>query len=338
MVNAFLFFGIPIVGLITWLIRRIMGVRSKHHYLGFVFGSLWVIGLVSAIILGGLFARNFKTKSGIEEQVSSLIQPAQGKLFLDVASSPIRYYGGDWFGFEGNGDWPVYGINQDTLMLNTVRINVTKSKDSSFHIYKVRFSRGNNPAVARRLAEKIQFDITQEDSALILPKGFAISRNDKFRNQQVLVVVEVPVGKRIQIDRSINNFEWFNVEFNRRGGWNSNWDDEWDHTYHWESNKEYIMTPNGLERVDRLDEKELKNGRFKLKIKDGEMDIEAEGEFKTDSQYRYEERRIKLKDSVLIKSETFEEDNGNDESTGSNIKKVSAELSTPLTIFYGLFQ
>ena len=195
--TLFLFFGIPIVALITWLIRRIMGVRSKNHYLGYVFGSLWVIGLVSALILGGLLARNFKTKSGIEEQMAGFSQPAAGKLYLDVANSPIRYYGGDWFGFEGDDDWPVYGINQDTLMLNNVRVNLVKSKDSLFNIYKVRFSRGRNPEVARNLAEKVQFNLTQQDSILILPKGFPISRDDKFRNQQVLVVVEIPVGKGI---------------------------------------------------------------------------------------------------------------------------------------------
>lgn len=340
--TLFLFFGVPIVALITWLIRRIMGVRSKNHYLGYVFGSLWVIGLVSAIILGGLFARNFKTKSGIEEQMTAFVQPAQGKLYLDVATSPIRYYGGDWFGFEGNDDWPVYGINQDTLMLNNVRINLVKSKDSSYHIYKVRFSRGNNPDAARKLAENIQFNITQQDSVLILPKGFAISRNDKFRNQQVLVVVEIPIGRRIQIDRSIDNFEWFNVEFNRRRGWNLDWDESWDHTYHWESNQEYIMTPDGLEKADQFDPQELKKGRFRLRIKNGDVNIEVDGKINTDSQYHYPGRKEKRKiiDSISIKSEnTFEENNGNDnESGGSGFNRVSAELNAPLTIFFGLFQ
>ncbi|HKH60864.1 MAG TPA: PspC domain-containing protein [Flavitalea sp.] len=343
--TLFLFFGVPIVALITWLIRRIMGVRSKNHYLGYVFGSLWVIGLVSAIILGGLFARNYKTKSGIEEEMVSFTQPPAGKLYLDVASSPIRYYGGDWFGFEGDDDWPVYGINQDTLMLNNVRINLVKSKDSSYHIYKVRFSRGNNPDVARRLAEKVQFNITQQDSVLMLPKGFAVSRDDKFRNQQVLVVVEIPVGKRIQVDRSISNFEWFDVNYNRRRGWNFDWDENWDHAYHWESNREYIMTPDGLERVDKLDQGELKQGRFKLRIRDGEVDVEAEGQFNNnDSQYRFRERKDTSKpkvtiDTVITRSQTIYEGDGNtSESSITDIQKVSSELSSHLSIFYGLFR
>lgn len=343
--TLFLFFGVPIVALTTWLIRRIMGVRSKNHYLGYVFGSLWVIGLVSALILGGLFARNFKTKSGIEEQMTTFVQPPTGKLYLDVASSPIRYYGGDWFGFEGDDDWPVYGINQDTLMLNNVRVNLVKSKDSSFHIYKVRFSRGNNPATARRLAEKIQFTMTQQDSILMLPKGFSISRDDKFRAQQVLVVVEIPVGKRIQLDRSVTNFEWFDVNYNRRRGWNFEWDENWDRTYHWESNREYIMTPDGLERVDKLDQQELRQGRFKFKMQDGDVDIEAEGNFNNnDSQYRFKENNREeqqpkvIPDSATKTAEAISEDENTNTGTSTlpDLKKVSTGLSSHLSIFYSL--
>ena len=319
-----------------------MGVRSKNHYLGYVFGSLWLIGLVSALILGGVFARNFKTKSGVEEQMANFVQPAAGKLYLDVATSTVRYYGGDWFGIDDE-DWPIYGINQDTLMLNSVRVNLVKSKDSAFHVYKVRFSRGSNPNTARQLAEKIQFNVTQQDSTLILPKGFAVSRDDKFRNQQVLVVVEVPVGKRIEIDRSITTYEWFDVNSGRRRSWNFEWDDNWDHSYHWESNREYIMTPDGLERVDKLDQQELQRGRFKLRIKEGELDVEAEGDFRSvpDSQYRYRDRRDSVNrktDSISVRSERIpvEDDGTENGSSLPNIKQVSTDLGSHFSIFSAL--
>lgn len=248
--SLLLFLGIPILALITWLIRRIMGVRSKNHYLGYVFGSLWTIGLVSVIILVGLFARNFKSGSEKEDELSGFVQPTKGKLIVDVAPSNIRYYGGDWFGIHDE-DFPVYGLNQDTLMLNTVRVNVVKSKDSVYHVHKVRFSRGRNPESSLSSAEKIQFDIQQKDSVLMLPKGFAISKDDKFRNQRVLIVIEVPVGKRIMLDRSLNNYDWFNLNMNGRRRWNANWDDNWENSYSWRDNVEYVMTETGLKRTDK---------------------------------------------------------------------------------------
>jgi len=253
--SLLLFLGIPIIALITWLVRRIMGVRSRNHYLGYVFGSLWTIGLVSLIILVGLLGRSFKSGSQKGEELLTFVQPSKGKLLVDVATSNVRYYGGDWFGIEDE-NFPVYGINQDTLMLNKVRVNVVKSNDSLFHIHEVRFARGRNPESSLRTAEKIQFDITQKDSILILPKGFAISKVDKFRDQGVFVVIEVPLGKRIELDRSISNYDWFNINFNGRRGWNARWDENWDRSYSWRDNVEYVMTEKGLRRTDKADEDE----------------------------------------------------------------------------------
>ena len=159
------------------------------------------------------------------------------------------------------------------------------------------------------------------------------------------MVVEIPVGKRIQLDRSINSFEWFDVNSGRRRGWNFDWDDNWDYTYHWESNKEYIMTPDGLERVDKLDQEELKRGRFKLKITDGQVDIQAEGEINNkDSQYRYQEKQPqndqKKTDSVSTRTEVSNDDEStvDNSSSLSNIKKVSSDIGAHFTIFYGLIQ
>ena len=251
-----------------------MGIRSGNNFLGYIFGTLWFIGIVSAVTLAGVFARNFKTKSGVEETIN-LTHPSMDKMHVDVTHNNTHYYGGDWFGIDWDNDFPIYGLNQDTLMLNTVRINVVKSKDSLFHVYKVNFSRGNSPEKAKMLAEKVKFDITQQDSTLILPRGFAISKTEKFRNQQVMVVIEVPVGKRIELNKDVDSFEWFSVNFNRRRGWNID-DDRWDDNYWLERGKEYIMTPTGPERSDKFLEKELKNGRFKLKIDKDRMEIEGE--------------------------------------------------------------
>jgi phage shock protein PspC (stress-responsive transcriptional regulator) len=337
-----LFLGVPIVAIITWLVRRIMGVRSKNHYLGYVFGGLWFIGVVCAIVLAGMLGRNFKTKSGIEEKMT-ITQPRQGKLYIDVERNNVRYYGDDWFGIDWDDDMPFYGINPDTLMMNTVRVNVVKSKDSFYHVYKVRFSRGNNPEIAKTIAGRIEFNISQQDSMLLLPKGFAISKDEKFRNQQVLVVIEVPVGKRLQIDNSVSGYDWFNINFNRRRGWNTDWDDNWDFSYGWNSNVEYIMTPDGLERTDRLDENELRNGRFRLKTEtnnnnDNDRNRREERKEKTnnDSVYRYNGRDKRDSSSAQVKTASVEYAEEAEESTAKPGR--IAELSTPLAVFTRLLK
>ena len=244
------FLGIPIIALMTWLIRRIVGVRSRNHYLKYVFATLWIIGLVSFIILMGTYTRNFRME-GEKVDVVSTVQPSTGKIYVDVAPGKMHYYtGGEWFGVDWDDDWPIYGANEDTLMLNNVRLHVARSKDSLFHVYKKLVSKGRNKMTATQLAEKIQFEVVQSDSVLTLPKGFGISRNEKFRNQRVEIVIEVPVGKKIQFDERVNDYAWYVITFNNRRGWNVE-NDEWDYTYGWRSGLEYRMRSDGrLERTN----------------------------------------------------------------------------------------
>ncbi|WP_315818953.1 ECF transporter S component [Paraflavitalea speifideaquila] len=339
-----LFLGIPLVALITWLIRRIMGVRSRNHYLGYVFGTLWFVGLICALILGGIITREFRSVQPVENQVS-INQPANGKMIIDVSSNYNHFYGGDWFGISWE-DWPFYAINPDTVMLNTIRVNIRKSKDANYHVYRVRLSRGADPDVARDLANRINFNIDQQDSLLVLPKGFAISRFEKFRNQQVLVIVEVPVGKRIQIDRKVEDYEWFSLQYNRRRGWNN--DNEWDNSYGWQSDREMIMTPDdGLQRVDKYDQFELKSGKFKLKIKDGDQEIQMEGEIKTDTGSEYRYRRNQETDTTIKKEPKIKkvvqapdpnaEADGDETSTGHTGSRMIAEVSGPVSALTRLF-
>jgi hypothetical protein len=127
--------------------------------------------------------------------------------------------------------------------------------------------------------------VNQVDSVLYLPKGFAISKESKFRNQQVLVVLEVPVGKAIRIDRSIDWYQWFNIDVNRRG-LNINVDDDFYNDYSWRNNVWYVMTENGLERIDGRDKDSNEEDNTK------EEDWKQE-----DGQYRYRRNR----DTIDIK-------------------------------------
>ncbi len=273
-----LFLGVPIIAAVVWVIRRIAGIRSKNNYFGYVFGSLWTIGLVSAIVLAGLISRQFKRQGSLKEDVS-LSQPSQGRMIIDVADFPGRYYNMTWF--DDHEDFPALSADEDSMLLNTVRIRVVKSGDSNYHSYTVKFARGNSPVIAEETASKIAFPVKQTDSVVYLPKGFPISKDSKFRNQQVLFVVEVPVGKKIKIDRNTNHYSWFSINSNRRG-LNIEWENDWDNSYYWNDDIWYVMTESGLERVDKKDKNEgeqnndKQGGEYRYK-KDGDtIDIKID--------------------------------------------------------------
>lgn len=237
-----LFLGIPVIAGITWLVRRISGVKSSNKYLGYTFGSLWLIGLVCFILLVGSIRRSFDTRARIRDDVS-LVQPATGKIIVKVTDSKVKYYGG-WF--RGGG---ILTVTDDSLILNNVRLMIMKSEDSLYHAYTTRYSYGNNPGMAERNAGRISYQVNQSDSTLYLDRGFSVSQDTRFRNQRVLVTVAVPIGKRILIDKSVDRrLRWDEINVGPHDYYDDN---DWDNGNWWQSDVEYIMTAGGLERVDR---------------------------------------------------------------------------------------
>lgn len=236
-----LFLGVPIVALLVYIIRRLMGVRKANPLIGYTFATLWIVGLVSFFVLIGSIRRHFSSEVGVRQDVT-LTQPA-GILRVDTKNEDVIVYD-EWIDVDG-----VMNISRDTLYLNTVKVEVAKSPDNQYHAYLMKLSKGEDRASAEQLASKIAFDIEQKDSTIYLPRTFKVSRNDKWRNQKVMVVIEVPEGRQIQLDPSLDDYDYFNLKFNNRnrnGRWDVQLDDEWDDLRKGEPLK---MTDDGLKET-----------------------------------------------------------------------------------------
>jgi phage shock protein PspC (stress-responsive transcriptional regulator) len=242
-----LFLLVPIIAIVVWLVRSITGAKSRNNYLGYIFGTLWTLGWVCMITLAGLISRQFKRVGNVKENIV-LAQPGSGKLNIDLGQPTGKYYNMMWFD-ETDDDLPALSADEDSMLLRTVRLRIVKSKDNEYHAYTVKLARGNTPIQAEQTASMINFKVDQIDSTLFLPKGFGISKESKFRNQQVLVVLEVPVGKSIRVDGSIDWYRWFNIDMGRNGV-NFDVDEDYYNDYSWSSNIWYVMTDKGLERMD----------------------------------------------------------------------------------------
>ena len=107
-------------------------------------------------------------------------------------------------------------------------------------IVGIGFSQGSAIEKTAKDFPKLKFAII--DSVVNLPAGFAISSRDKFRNQQVMIVVEVPLGKKIEFNKNIQRYTWFDLHGNGRGSvhYSRDWDNEYD------DNQDYEMTTSGL--------------------------------------------------------------------------------------------
>lgn len=237
------FIWIPVVGLVTWIIRKLAGKKRNSNILTLTFISLWILGWVCFINLIVSLRSEFKYRNYPTEQPVALSNPGVDK--LEVRTSFGRYYTNDWFDLE-----PFNSFSEDTVFVRNVRVRLVKVAGDSFQVNIVRMANGSSKTEAENNVRKIGYNVIQQDTSLLLDKGIAITKNEKFRNQQVIVTVGVPVGKKIMVHENVG---WGNVRVDV-----GNNDDYWDWensietvSMHYQSNVEYIMTEKGLERVNK---------------------------------------------------------------------------------------
>jgi heme/copper-type cytochrome/quinol oxidase subunit 2 len=245
-----LFIWVPVVGIVVFIIRRITKMKGNSNLIRIAFSGLWTLGWVCVICLIASLSKDFKYKNSPTEETIKLQNPTVNKLEVK-ANSFGKYYRNNWFEIE-----PFASLDEDTVFVRNVRIRIVQSKKDSFDVKLVKFSNGRSKAQANSLVEKMEYNISQTDSLLLLEKGISITPQEKFRNQSVIVTIAVPVGKKI-IVRPNSGWSWgkfARVSFGPNDNWDNDWYNDEDGEQHWQHDVEYIMTEKGLKRTDNKKE------------------------------------------------------------------------------------
>jgi len=242
------FITVPVIAFITWLIRRVLKVRSKNHYLSWVFGGLWLIGLFSAIAFGISIGHDLKAYERVSTDVA-IVQPSNNKLIVRVTEPEIRYSGSAWWIDD---DSRGFDISNDTMRYNNVKLHVVRSDDSVYHVLLHKYSAGSGVSDARQRAAQTSFEVVSQDSVLNIGSGLGIGRGSKFRGQGVIVEIQVPVGKKINFDESVSEAynPWVVRKYNksyRNRFWRNRYREDWDmdESFNWDANVDYTMSEKG---------------------------------------------------------------------------------------------
>ena len=243
------FLAVPLIAIITWIVRRMMKVRTQNRYLGWIFGGLWTLGWVSLALFISSLAKDFRSESRVSETVA-VPQRAMNRMTVRIDEPKVQYSGNfGWIDDDGDGDGG-WDITEDSVRLSNVKIRVAKSADPFYHVTLWKESHGDSRQEARQRASLISYTASTLDSALVLGSGFGVGKDQKFRGQRVIVEVQVPVGKMIRFDETVSKLDYTNIRIveRERGSWrNRNWDIDWDDDsfYDWEPGIDYVMQENG---------------------------------------------------------------------------------------------
>ena len=238
------FLIVPLVGFVTWLVRRIIKAKSRNNYLGWTFGGLWAIGWVAMTLFVSSMVKDFREYEHVDTPVT-VIQPVNGKMIVAVSQPELEYSGSFGWMNDSRDGWD---LSSDSLKIAAIKFNVKASTDDQYRVFVKRYSFGRTDEEAIGRAEKIQYTVISKDSVLDLANGYAIGSENKFRGQHVEIEIMVPVGKKLRFDESVAeklNTMRIKVKKSYRNNRVTDIDITEDHSFRYRHGIDYTMGING---------------------------------------------------------------------------------------------
>jgi len=161
--------------------------------------ALFVVWILSIIGLGILGLRQATEQAYDGEFISEQMIPIQQGDTLRISMDTKNQY--EHRSRRGNGFEIRLNENDDKVIYsNDVRLIVRSTKDSIGSIYLEKSAEGNSFIDAKDRAENIDYDFSFENNILNLDGHFTTSIDQKFREQEVNVIVYLPVGSVLYAD------------------------------------------------------------------------------------------------------------------------------------------
>lgn len=241
-----MFVGVPVVMMIYGGIKILFKIRYSNRWVNLTAGIIWLFGLLMLLYVGVKTGSDFNKTAKVRENFSVVQKDV---LFLKMHETPInsselhdsddneegeRNYRRH---SRGDNDYMIGSNNGIKYLLGHAQLNIIKSQSGKIEIVIVKEAKGANKFTATERAKNISYVISQTDSLIEFDNLFKVNNADKFRVQDLSIIVKLPVGKTIYLDKSLENmiYDIENVT----------------NTYDGDMvNRRWTMTENGLKCVD----------------------------------------------------------------------------------------
>lgn len=210
-IGLFLLIGVPLIMIIYNGIKMIFGFKSRFKVIGISAFSLWFTGLILCFFISIRVVNEFSSKVVVPRKYN-ITQHNNKPLYIDIKSNDsIENY------LEYNSDiltknWFLMKLDGQKSSFGIPNIRIVTSETDSIKLIIYSEARGRNTKEASINADNIKYDFIQTDSSLVLDPFFTVNNYEKWRLQMVRVLIKIPEGKKVVINKRL--YYYFNNNIN----------------------------------------------------------------------------------------------------------------------------
>jgi len=256
--GVFIVCFVPILALVLLSIRVAFNKQAINKTLSFALLIIWLAGVAITGYQAAKISSEFK-------------QHAELTQTTDLKAYPVYTINIDkskYFSKEDSVAYHIDANNRHQIVVddfedgpfvspNHIRIDINKSETGVTRLTQKYESQGKTFQSALQNAQNISYNYVVKDSELIFSPRFQLRKGTIWRNQEVRLNLEIPVGTKLILKqdayRYVNNY-WT---------WECN-DSENDHN----DSSIWIMTDDGLKCVAKLKEEALKKEKLEQELRD----------------------------------------------------------------------
>ncbi|MGQ0828740.1 MAG: PspC domain-containing protein [Bacteroidota bacterium] len=238
-IGLLLVIGIPLLSIIYYGIKLLFGIKHKNKMVKYTLNILWWVGLGFLIYIATLTIKDFSEETTVKHNIEL---KQKDTLFLSVKNVE-KYIDKDYHrrsNFRiGNLKWSyLENYDEDNLSIHyPVTFDIVESETDSLRLILIKSARGQNKKEAQFRAKNIQYSLSQTDSLIEFEPSFGLDQTDKWRGQEVRIILKVPQNNVIYLNRGMEHII-FDID---------NVNDALDSDM---INRRWIMTKQGLQCID----------------------------------------------------------------------------------------
>lgn len=235
MFAAFVVFFIPILALVLYSIRVAFNKATINKTLSFTLLIIWLAGVCIGVYGVAKISSEFK-------EHAELVQTSNMKSFSTyvIDADPRLQFSREDSLLNKINDLSDGNIADDLdddrpfRIPKNVYIEIERSDSNETSLVQHVESQGKNFEIALRNARNISYKVSQFENRLVFPSRLRLKTRARWRNQEVHVILRVPVGTKFKINRNVGRYLYFN-------NFDCNWND-----YDADQYSEWLMTADGL--------------------------------------------------------------------------------------------
>ena len=200
-----------------------------------IWAKLSLLGIFLTVVTGGIICAVVGLRTGQDFFIGSEIERTVGHIQTEelvIIPQLEQLNSSSDYKIKSNGGFGLMTVDEDDITLHGIHINYVPSSDSLFHVSQTLSARSHSKKNGIERCENIAHSIELNGNRLYVDTDYSFPKEDKLRNQEIYVMVEIPKGAQVRVKDRIIKLDGNKDEVERNYfHYENDHDDDQDHEY-----------------------------------------------------------------------------------------------------------